>query len=861
MAVQVVENKGVATASLAEVSASHNNLNSTAVPQNATQIQSEYLQQQFPFSQDGSAKAFTTTSAEVDPKSLPVDKDPRFLEMQKMESGWQRQSKLLQEHIPQQKESIEESEKNKPWIIGRTAHDKYLEADKHFLQNEEKLLENRTDNMKSGQVLMQQFRESEQLGRIYEANGDLEQAQLHYNQAQISFLKMREINEGGKVRLIDEKYQQLTTAGREAMDKTVNRLEVAQTSVKVARNTVIIVGATVATGGAFAAVGGIGGAVLAVGAGTTYGTVAGGLSSAAEQVVEVQYYDKSKEQALADWKSDTGNYAKQSAIASVGTLAGGFVGGKVLQGAGQVTRKLASGATAGGTNAGVSTTVNSIDARNQAKAEFDRTVAGQNLSPEEYQNKYSQFLNERGLSTEALFKKGLVDVATGAVSGATGAKLGTGAGSTVSRKVLQYASETAADASIGAGAAVVKAKIDGRELKQEDLITEVGSAMVGSAVGKVASTVSRDKPARAVSENQSIPPEVPSRISENTQAETLAVVADRGTSAGAKTSVSIDSSALNQSAAEGTSTISTEKTAISISDSQIPAAETSSKLSGTAQTETLPPVAEQGIPAGTKEGPVSNESAAHNQSAPENQKISTVEELGSETAVNRQTKAEEETIKNKNESDLISQTRPPIRNKLIEIVPRVLVETNPPPIAFPKGAVEVVKSVEVHKDHGEWDRVGYTYKPENIRLGDLNISPQSQKSAQERLGDNWANAPVTRVEQYFHNDPYKKYDDNWRINVTVKISNNKTILLAGTLPPDQADMTNRSPADCFYYAFSKQHDKGKIFSEWDAAMAVPLEERNIQQNQLLRTGHFIPSEASKDTKGDYDGVEFIEVEK
>ncbi len=306
--------------------------------------------------------------------------------------------------------------------------------------------------------------------------------------------------------------QQMSQASKQAIQgsQSVNKklkdsdqfLGKVETGMRVTRNTLVVVGATVATGGAAGAMAAAGyGTAAAAGAaiatGTTAGTTIGALSNTAEATGHIALGNKTLEQAKNDAIDQTLQDAKSSAIASVGTIAGGGAGklvgkvgekivGKVGEKAANYIAAATTGATAGTTNAAISTGINMAELRIKAEQEFTQLYGNQLKDMDQKDiNKLKQgFLEKKGLTSEQMIKSAAFDVAVGMISGGQGGA--SGALKEATKGSLKQAGITALEGvgSIGIGLGASYIKEGG--LTFEAVAQEISGAIVGDVVGEMA---------------------------------------------------------------------------------------------------------------------------------------------------------------------------------------------------------------------------------------------------------------------------------------------------------------------------------------------------------------------------------------
>ena len=319
--------------------------------------------------------------------------------------------------------------------------------------------------------------------------------------------------------------QRMLAAGRQAVrslqsaNEDLRRADVilarTETGLRIARNTAVIVGATVATGGTATAMmaAGYGTVAVAGGAiavGTAAGTTIGGASNLATAGGQIAN-GRNAGDALADAGMQTLRDARDSAITSVGTVAGVGVAGRIVTaGGGQaatMTTRVIAGSAAGATNATVTTAANTGIALVEAERDFNRLIQGRNLTAAQTTELRGRFMRERGLAGDQILWNAGISVVTGTVSGGAGARF-QGARDAVSRSVAEgtrtqlrgtltrtliTTGEAATSTTVGLGAAVARDQLvhGGRGLTFENIAQEVIGSSMGSYIGGVATSANR----------------------------------------------------------------------------------------------------------------------------------------------------------------------------------------------------------------------------------------------------------------------------------------------------------------------------------------------------------------------------------
>jgi ppGpp synthetase/RelA/SpoT-type nucleotidyltranferase len=155
------------------------------------------------------------------------------------------------------------------------------------------------------------------------------------------------------------------------------------------------------------------------------------------------------------------------------------------QGAARVTAGALNGGAAGGANSVASTGVAVGEQYVAARREFARSIEGQKLTSQEFDEAYESFMSRRGMTFETIATQFGREVALGILSGKIGGATGAvkqGARTTI-QKFATESGEVVANAGIGLGVAAV----------QGDLSVEgVTNVLAGTAVGTVTGRVSHE---------------------------------------------------------------------------------------------------------------------------------------------------------------------------------------------------------------------------------------------------------------------------------------------------------------------------------------------------------------------------------
>lgn len=322
-------------------------------------------------------------------------------------------------------------------------------------------------------------------------------------------------------------------------------IENTQTAITVCRITqgAGVVAATALTGGAAAAAGTsfVSSAALSFAAGTAGGTAVGTIYSGTENGISLAQGSKTLDQALSDFKEQTADNA-MLALKTAGILASGAGAGKLIYGGARYTAM--AGAAGGSATVSSAATTLSIGARiaqgakigaasnavtsgaitgyqyYSASNEFEKSIAGQNLSTQEIAQKRAEFMAEKELSKGAIAQKLLIDSATGAVGGALGAatisKIPIG---TITARLASNAVEGASGTGLAAGLNTALDKktwengtADGLKLvaintlKAGAVGTFIGVG-IGSAFSAAGALVARFTPLKSASLRLSLPSE------------------------------------------------------------------------------------------------------------------------------------------------------------------------------------------------------------------------------------------------------------------------------------------------------------------------------------------------------------------
>ncbi|MCB0354809.1 MAG: hypothetical protein KDD64_14840 [Bdellovibrionales bacterium] len=373
------------------------------------------------------------------------------------------------------------------------------------LDHQEELIDGLKTAEDQGRDLEQQAREAQEAGDAAHAEALLAQAQAQYNTAQQQFEVFSE-TAGERAVLFSDQYRAEQQKAIESYGDIVKGIETTETVLRTTQKVAIIAGATIATGGTFAVVGGgfLAASGAAVAVGTAYGTVVGGAAAFTEAGGHIAYGNKTVDEALGDAVDQTADYAKESAIAAVGTVAGVGVGGKVASvvagKGGSVVRTIvagaANGATAGGASAVVSTAAGVTEEYIAASNEFNELYKNSDLSPEELAQEREKFFAQRGLDLEGIAARVGKDVAIGVLGGAVGGSMAAGREGLAGIKALaSEVGENAADAGIGIGVAAIEG-----DLSTENITSNIAGAVIGTVTGRVSHEVHSRKQQSSVND-------------------------------------------------------------------------------------------------------------------------------------------------------------------------------------------------------------------------------------------------------------------------------------------------------------------------------------------------------------------------
>ena len=340
------------------------------------------------------------------------------------------------------------------------------------------------------QKTAEQFAKLEQQGKELQAKGDLAGAQKAFNAAQEVFNTSQGVKQPGLV-VDTAAYREQQQQVQQGLSNSVKNLDTTESVMRTTQKVAIVAGATIATGGAALAVGGVTGAAVGVVAGTAYGTAVGGTAALTEATGHVARGNKTESKAFSDAGTQTLESARDSAIASVGTVAGMGVGGHVAGGVAarlgtsagaQVATAVANGAAAGASSAAFSTSVNTGLEYSAARREFSKLADSANLSPADREVAYAKFMEDRGLSTSGIAQRFEHDVSIGALGGGIGGATGAGKQlATSGRNALAMeGGQALADVGIGVGDAALRG-----QLNAEGITSSIAGAVVGNVSGRV----------------------------------------------------------------------------------------------------------------------------------------------------------------------------------------------------------------------------------------------------------------------------------------------------------------------------------------------------------------------------------------
>lgn len=436
-----------------------------------------------------------------------TDQDPRVLAMMheeaRVESEIQRQEKILvgaRKELKSESNAVDSLGVLDTWFGTTAAVGDQINAQSSLITSQSMQLKTLKESRAELAQLRNQMLSSEQRGKELESQGNIEQAQAEYKQAEIAANEFLD-RSGLTATSSTAEYQAAQQKVSEALNAAIKNADTAYKVAKTTQTALVVTGATIATGGAAVALAGTGAVVVGAGAvavGTAAGTGIGAISAVGEAASSVATGQKAVTEAAVDAAGQTAGYLKDSAIASVGTVIGIGVGGKIAGAAAarlkdiatpaltKVLVGVAKGASAGGANAAVSTTTAITEDFIKADSEFAKVAEGKGYTAEQRKEAYDKYLAQRGLSVEAITERYAKAISIGAVGGGTGGAVGIiqqGA-TTVAQKAGAAAVQITSDAAIGVGAAALEGN-----LTAENVITTVGQAVIGSAVANASHKV------------------------------------------------------------------------------------------------------------------------------------------------------------------------------------------------------------------------------------------------------------------------------------------------------------------------------------------------------------------------------------
>ncbi|HMO16698.1 MAG TPA: hypothetical protein PKA63_02485 [Oligoflexia bacterium] len=256
-------------------------------------------------------------------------------------------------------------------------------------------------------------------------------------------------------------------------DTTIAIMEVANQAGMLA----LVAAGTLATGG-------VAGIAIGAARGAAYAVV----NNSGQAVLHAGYGNKTSQNALSDALSQTGEDIKTSVITAV-SMGTGMAAGNLVRGIGAV-QKLGSvgtavvGGASGGATGGVSGSVlGSGTTYIEAARDFHKNYS--HLEGEDRITAWNQIKDRYRLNAKSV----AIDTASGAGFGAIGGALGGRMGMlregarTLSGKVGAISGELIGDISLGLGSSLVNSHVQGRELTQKEIFSEVGSALRSSLIG------------------------------------------------------------------------------------------------------------------------------------------------------------------------------------------------------------------------------------------------------------------------------------------------------------------------------------------------------------------------------------------
>ena len=265
--------------------------------------------------------------------------------------------------------------------------------------------------------------------------------------------------------------------------------------LKVTRDIGVVLGATIVTGALLAS--GFG-ALAAIAIGIGAGTGFGGITNFIKASCDISSGKNFKE-ALSEAFFQTGQDFISSAVGAISTACGLGVAVKVIsKGGGQAASlgtKLFAGSLAGGTNASVSTAISTPIQHIQVKNEFEKLHG--NLRGNEREEKYKEFLEERGLSSNKLVKNSFFNVAIGFISGGVGSKFQSSKDAitkavvegtkTQLRGNVTKALVTTAEASSTFTIGLTGTYLRNGHISSDELLQESANSFIGTYVGALSS--------------------------------------------------------------------------------------------------------------------------------------------------------------------------------------------------------------------------------------------------------------------------------------------------------------------------------------------------------------------------------------
>jgi ppGpp synthetase/RelA/SpoT-type nucleotidyltranferase len=439
------------------------------------------------------------------PKRMPTAEDRAAKAMADEEARLAREIERQQRLAAGTERQIENLQKTRSELgvvdrmMGTTAAvDKDIEATRALGEKQSEQVKNLQNRLEELQRIREEAQQARERGRTLEAQGRVQEAREAYARADAAQGSFSD-KSGMRMVVTTDEYLGAQREVRSRLDDAIHNADTAYTVAKTTQTVLVVAGAIVATGGvagvAIAGAGVVAGSAVAIGAGTVAGTAIGALSATGEGASSVALGQKTVGEAVSDGLQQTAGYARDSVVASAGTLVGIGVGGKVAgaaigrlegvmsQGAARVATGALNGAAAGGANAAVSTTVAVTTEYVEARREFSTSIAGKGLTAEQEAQAYQRFMHERGLNAGQIVTRVGRDVGLGFVGGSVGGATGAVQQGmrTAGGKIVSEVAQGGADVGIGLAGAAIQG-----DLSAENVTNSVAGVFVGTATGRVA---------------------------------------------------------------------------------------------------------------------------------------------------------------------------------------------------------------------------------------------------------------------------------------------------------------------------------------------------------------------------------------